>query len=71
MAIPFSKGSSRASDQIQVSSIAVRFSTVWATREAHADLKMIAKKAVRCVRADIFQIAKESSKIRYKVPLSS
>ena len=32
--VPFSRGSSQARDQIQVSHIAGRFFTVWATREA-------------------------------------
>ena len=35
VAIPFSKGSSQPRDQTQVSCIADRFFTVWATREAH------------------------------------
>ena len=34
VAIPFSRVSSRTRDQTRVSSIAVRFFTVWATREA-------------------------------------
>ena len=34
VALPFYKGSSQARDQIQVSHIAGRFFTVWATREA-------------------------------------
>ena len=34
VAIPFSRGSSQLRDQTQVSCIAGRFSTVWATREA-------------------------------------
>ena len=34
VAIPFSRGSSRPRDQIQVSSIADTFFTIWATREA-------------------------------------
>ena len=34
VAIPFSRGSSRPRDQTQVSRIAGRFHTVWATREA-------------------------------------
>ena len=35
VAIPFSRGSSQPRDQTQVSRIAGRFFTVWATREAH------------------------------------
>ena len=35
VAYPFSRGSSQARDRTQVSSIARRFSTSWATREAH------------------------------------
>ena len=35
VALPFSKGSSRSRDQTQVSCIAGRCFTVWATREAH------------------------------------
>ena len=34
VAIPFSRGSSRPKDQTQVSCIAGRFLTIWATREA-------------------------------------
>ena len=34
VAIPFSRGSSQARDQTQVSCIASRFFTIWATREA-------------------------------------
>ena len=34
VAIPFSRGSSRPRDQIQVSCIAGGFFTIWATREA-------------------------------------
>ena len=34
VAIPFSKGSSRTRDQTQVSCLADRFFTVWATMEA-------------------------------------
>ena len=37
VAIPFSRGSSRPRDRTQVSSIASRFFTSWATREAHSD----------------------------------
>ena len=35
VAIPFSRGSSQASDWTQVSKIAGRFFTTWATRKAH------------------------------------
>ena len=35
VAIPISKGTSRPRDQTQVSSIAWKFFTVWATKEAH------------------------------------
>ena len=35
VATPFSRGSSQLRDQTQVSCIADRFFTVWATREAH------------------------------------
>ena len=35
VAIPFSRGSSLPSDRTQVSCIAGRFFTIWATREAH------------------------------------
>ena len=35
VAIPFSRGSSQARDQTQVSHIADGFFTSWATREAH------------------------------------
>ena len=35
VAIPFSRGSSQPRDQTQVSCIAGRFFTIWATREAH------------------------------------
>ena len=35
VAFPFSKGSSLPQDQIQVSRIAGRFFTTWATKEAH------------------------------------
>ena len=35
VAIPFSRGSSQPKDQTQVSCIAGRFFTIWATREAH------------------------------------
>ena len=35
IASPFPKGSSQPSDRTQVSCIAVRFLTIWATREAH------------------------------------
>ena len=35
VAIPFSRGYSQPRDWIQVSSIIVRFFTIWATREAH------------------------------------
>ena len=34
VAIPFSRGSSQPRDQTQVSCIASRFFTIWATREA-------------------------------------
>ena len=34
VAIPFSRGSSQPMDRIQVSLIAGRFFTIWATREA-------------------------------------
>ena len=34
IAIPFSKGSSQPRDQTQVSCIAGRFFTIWATKEA-------------------------------------
>ena len=36
VALPSSRGSSQPKDQIQVSHIACRFFTIWATREAHA-----------------------------------
>ena len=39
VAIPFSRGSSRSRDQTQVSCIAGRFFTVWATRVAHKFLE--------------------------------
>ena len=35
VAIPFSRGSSQPRNQTQVSHIAGRFFTIWATREAH------------------------------------
>ena len=35
VAIPFSRGSSPPRDQIQISCIADRFSTIWATREMY------------------------------------
>ena len=35
VAFPFSRGSSQARDQTQVSCIAGRFFTSWASREAH------------------------------------
>ena len=35
IAIPFSRGSSQLRDQTQVSFIAGRFFTIWATREAY------------------------------------
>jgi len=35
VAFPFSRGSSLPQDQIQVSRIAGRFFTTWATKEAH------------------------------------
>ena len=35
VAIPFSRGSSRLRDWIQISHIAGEFLTIWATREAH------------------------------------
>ena len=38
VAIPFSRGSSQPRDWTQVSHIAGRFSTVWATREAHTHI---------------------------------
>ena len=38
VAIPFSRGSSQARDKTQVSCIAGRFFTIWATREAHSTL---------------------------------
>ena len=39
VAFPFSRGSSQARDRTQVSSIAGRFSTSWATREAHPTIR--------------------------------
>ena len=39
VAFPFSKGSSQPRDRTPVSCIAGGFSTNWAIREAHADLK--------------------------------
>ena len=36
IAIPFSRGSSQPRDQTQVSCIAGRFFTIWATREAYS-----------------------------------
>ena len=38
VAVPFSKGSSQPRDQTQVSHIAGRFFTIWATREAYNHL---------------------------------
>ena len=39
VAMPFSRGSSPPRDQTQVSCIADRFFTIWATREAHTRCK--------------------------------
>ena len=44
VAIPFSKASSWSRDLIWVSCIAVRFSTIWATREVHEKPKQHIKK---------------------------
>ena len=41
VAISFSRGSSQPRDQTQVSSIADRYFTVWATREAQNSLRNI------------------------------
>ena len=39
VAIPFSRGSSQPRDRNQVSCIAGRFSTIWATREAPSQVE--------------------------------
>ena len=44
VAFPFSRGSSQPRDWTQVSRIAGRFSTVWATREAHLMVGVTQKK---------------------------
>ena len=38
VAVPFSRGSSQPRDQIQLSHIAGKFSTSWATRKAHMSI---------------------------------
>ena len=45
VAMPSSRGSTQPGDQTQVSRIAGRFFTIWATREAHMTTKIIYKHA--------------------------
>ena len=46
--ISFSRGSSWPRDRIQVSVIAGRFFTIWATREAHNQLYFNLKNGINC-----------------------
>ena len=46
VAIPFSSGSSQPREQTQVSHIAGRFFTSWATREAHMNVPNFRKEIV-------------------------
>ena len=49
--VPFSRGSSQARDQTQVSRIAGRFLTIWATREADYEMPQFSSvQSLSCVR---------------------
>ena len=48
VAIPFSRGSSQARDRTQVSHIAGRFLTIWATREADYEMPQFSSVAQSC-----------------------
>ena len=53
---PFSRVSSQPKDQTQVSVIAGRFFTSWATREAHISIKYILKRIKQVESTDLYNM---------------
>ena len=63
VAIPFSRESSQPRDWIQVSCLAGRFFTIWATREAHVYTSVYKKHALKTDKQKVTMVSKQQTRL--------